>query len=339
MNLRQYRQRIVLSLAFAALVYLALAMYADAPRLFQAFVAWDWRWLPVALLAVLVNYGIRFARWQYYLHVIGITNVPPRSSLMVFISGFSLTMTPGKLGELIKSVLLKSHYDIPISYSASIVGAERLTDVMGMAFLAALGVSVFPNGVPALLAVLLVLAAAVGLMQSRPLAERLIDLFGRLPVVGRFASLARNMYESAFLMLRLRPLAISFVLAVMAWFGECLALYFILIGFGLSPTPDFLLRTVFTYASASLFGAATLTPGGLGTTEGSMTSLIQLLMGANVTIAAGATLLVRVCTLWFAVVLGGISLFVFGRIEARAASPAATEESSPEAASLKADAP
>ena len=155
--------------------------------------------------------------------------------------------------------------------------------------------------------------AVVAVMQSRTIAERLIDLFARVPGIGRFADLARNMYESAFLMLRLRPLTMAVGLAAIAWFGECLALFLILRGFGLPNTLDVLLAATFIYASASLFGAVTFMPGGLGATEGSMTSLLQLLVGASATIAAAATLLVRVCTLWFAIVLGGIALFVFGR--------------------------
>ncbi|MCL4393784.1 MAG: flippase-like domain-containing protein [Chloroflexi bacterium] len=313
--LSQLRQKIIISLAFAALVYLALTLYGDASKVGEAFLHWDWRWLPIVLLAVLSNYGIRFVRWHYYLHVTGIEGVPLRSSLLIFVSGFSLTMVPGKLGELLKSVLLKSHYNIPISYSASIVAAERLTDVIGVAFLAAFGVTILPMGVPLLVATLAILAVIVALMQSRTLAERLIDLVGQLPIVGRFSDLAKNMYESAYLMLRLGPLAIAFVLAVAAWFGECLALFLILIGFGLQASPSLLLSATFTYALASLVGAVTLMPGGLGTTEGTIASLVQLLMGASSTIAAGATLLVRVCTLWFAIVLGGIALFIFGRLE------------------------
>ncbi|MCX7840409.1 MAG: lysylphosphatidylglycerol synthase domain-containing protein, partial [Anaerolineae bacterium] len=74
-----------------------------------------------------------------------------------------------------------------------------------------------------------------------------------------------------------------------------------------------LLAAMFIYAGASLFGAATFTPGGLGTTEGSMTSLLQLVLGASATLAAAATLLVRVCTLWFAVGLGVLALLILGK--------------------------
>ena len=313
--LGQLRQKIFFSLAFAALVYLTLTLYADAPKLAEAFLGWDWRWLPITLVAVLANYGVRFIRWHYYLRVIGITTVPPRPSLLIFLSGFSLTMVPGKLGELLKSVLLKSHYDIPISYSASIVAAERLTDVMGMTFLAALGISIFPNGLPALVVIVVALVAAIVLLQSRAVAEKIIGLLERLPLVGKFAHLAKNMYESAYLMLRLRPLMISFILSVVAWFGECTALFMILLGFGLPATGLLLLQSTFIYAAASLFGAITLLPGGLGATEGTITSLTQLLVGANATIATAATLLVRVCTLWLAIVLGGAALVILGRTD------------------------
>ena len=329
------RQKIILSLAFAALVYLALTLYADAPKLADALARWDWQWLPLTLIAVIVNYGVRFLRWHYYLRVIGIANVPRRSSLLIFLSGFSLTMVPGKLGELLKSVLLKSHYNIPISRSASIVAAERLTDVMGMTLLAAVGISIFPMGMPALIVTLVGLIAVVAVMQSRTLAERLIDLFARMPGVGRFADLARNLYESAYLMLRLRPFAIAVALAAVAWFGECIALFLILRGFGLPNTLDVLLAATFIYASASLFGAVTFMPGGLGATEGSMTSLLQLLVGASAPIAAAATLLVRVCTLWFAIVLGGIALFVFGRAEKSAGNRVALLQDSKSPVSKK----
>ncbi len=306
------RQKVILSLAFAALVYLGLTLYADAPKLAEALLGWDWRWLPLVLIAVLANYLLRFLRWHYYLSVIGVKGIPVLHSLLIFLSGFSLAMVPGKLGDLLKSVLIKSRYGTPISYSAPIVAAERLTDTLGMVLLAAAGLAVYPIGLPALVAVLAAIVAVVLMMQSRSLAERVLELTARIPVVGRFADLARNMYESAYLLLQGKPLAVALALSAPAWFGECLALYLVFLGFGIPGTLSLLQQATFIYAGASLFGAVTLLPGGVGPTEGSMTSLTQLLVGLNAAVASAATLLVRVCTLWFAIVLGGFALFIFG---------------------------
>ena len=48
-------------------------------------------------------------------------------------------------------------------------------------------------------------------------------------------------------------------------------------------------------------------PGGLGPTEGSMSGLLAL-RGVDVPTAVGATLVIRVCTLWFAVALGAVAM-------------------------------
>ena len=308
----QTRQRVIISLVLAALVYLAMTFYADAPRLIAAFAKFDWRFLPLALIATLANYLLRFMRWHYYLDVIGVKNVPRRDSLLIFLSGFSLTMTPGKLGEVLKSFLLKSRYGTPVSYSASIILTERLTDVLGMLILAAAGLALFPIGIGALAIVLIVTAVFVLMVQQRNLMERLLDLFVRLPILGRFANLARNMYESAYLMLRAKPLLIAILLATAAWFGECIAFFFVLLGIGQASNFLLVIQSTFIYAAASLFGAVSMLPGGLGATEASMALLLEQIVNVAREQAVAATLIVRLCTLWFAVLIGVIAFLGFG---------------------------
>lgn len=307
----QTRQRVIISLVLAALVYLAMTFYADAPRLFAAFTKFDWRFLPLALIATLANYVLRFVRWHYYLDVIGVKDVPRRDSLLIFLSGFALTMTPGKLGEVLKSFLLKSRYGTPVSYSASIILTERLTDVLGMLILAAAGLALFPVGIGALAIVLIVTAVFVLIVQQRNLMERLLDVFARLPILGRFANLARNMYESAYLMLRAKPLLIAILLATAAWFGECIAFFFVLLGIGLVPNFLLVIQSTFIYAAASLFGAVSMLPGGLGATEASMALLLEQIVNVAREQAVAATLIVRLCTLWFAVLIGVIAFLGF----------------------------
>jgi len=317
--LTHLRSRILWSLAFAALVYFVLMLYADIPQLADALVHWDWFWLSFTLIAVLINYGLRFVRWHYYLRVLGMTSVAWGPSLLIFLAGFALTMVPGKLGELLKAVLLKARYDVPVSRSASIVAAERLTDVMGMVLLAALGISVFPLGLPALMVICVGLVCIVGVVQSRRMVEWFLQRLTRRQLLERPANLLWNLYDSAYLLLRWRPLLVAVALSLVAWFGECVALFLILHGFGLAATAHLLLVATFIYAGATLFGAATFTPGGLGTTEGSMTTLLQLVLGTSATLAAATTLFVRVCTLWFAVGLGAIALLILrGRNDHRA---------------------
>ncbi len=305
-------KKISASLALALAVVIALTFYADAPRLVAAFAQFQWQWLPLALAVTLINYLLRFLRWHYYLGVIGVKNVSPRDSLLIFLTGFSLTMTPGKLGEVLKSFLLKARAGTPVSHSASIVIAERLTDVLGMVLLAAVGLGLYPLGAGALAAIVIATMILIAIVQSRALAQRLLDLAARLPFIGKFANLARNLYESAYLLLQFKPLVIALALSVAAWFAECVALLIILAGVGLAPSATLLLQATFIYAAASLFGAASLLPGGLGATEGGMAFLLEQITALARESAVAATLIVRVCTLWFAVLLGLIAVMALG---------------------------
>jgi uncharacterized membrane protein YbhN (UPF0104 family) len=306
-------RRLGIGLVLGLAVVLGLGLLADLPRLIAALSRWQWSFLPLVVAAVLANYGLRFLRWHYYLHVVGVHDVTSPVSLAIFLSGFALTMTPGKLGEVLKSFLLRQVNETPVSYSASLVVAERLTDVLAMVLLAALGLGAFQAGWQALLIVSLCCLALIVVVQQRELCLHLLDVAGRLPWVGRFAGLARNLYESSYLLLQWRPLLAATLVAVLAWFGECLAFYLVLVGLGTPGAFSLLFQATFIYATASLLGALSFLPGGLGATEGSMALMLTQLTGLTRDPAIAATLLIRFATLWFAVLLGVFSLLFFQR--------------------------
>jgi glycosyltransferase 2 family protein len=306
-------RKLAIGVVLGLAVVLAMGLFADLPRLLDSLSRWNWAFVPVVLLAVLANYGLRFLRWHLYLAVIGANGVSVSDSLSIFLSGFTLTMTPGKLGEVLKSFLLKQLIDTPVSYSASLVIAERLTDVLGMALLAAAGLGIFQIGAPALITTVAAGLALILVVQRRDLSLRLIGLFGRLPVIGRFAGLATNLYESSHLLLRPRPLLAGIALATLAWFAECLAFFVVILGLGIPASSVLLLQATFIYAIASLLGAVSFLPGGLGATEGTMAILLTQLCGLGKDPAIAATLLVRFATLWFAVLLGVAALLLFQR--------------------------
>jgi glycosyltransferase 2 family protein len=306
-------RKLAIGIVLGLAVVLALGLFADLPRLLDSLSRWNWAFVPVVLVAVLVNYGLRFLRWHFYLAVIGANEVSVSDSLGIFLSGFTLTMTPGKLGEVLKSFLLKQLNNTPVSYSASLVIAERLTDVLGMALLAAAGLGVFQIGAPALIATVTAGLVLILVVQQRDLSLRLIGLFGRLPVIGRFAGLATNLYGSSRLLLCPRPLLAGIALATLAWFAECVAFFVVILGLGVPASGVLLLQATFIYAIASLLGAVSFLPGGLGATEGTMAILLSQICGLEKDPAIAATLLVRFATLWFAVLLGAAALLLFQR--------------------------
>ena len=90
-----------------------------------------------------------------------------------------------------------------------------------------------------------------------------------------------------------------------------MALYFVFLGLGITAGPDLLLKSIFILSVSSLIGSASGLPGGLGTADGSMLGLTRLLVTTSATIGGAATLLIRLCTLWFGLGVGVIALLLF----------------------------
>src|SRR5207249_4789587 len=92
-----------------------------------------------------INYLLRFLKWELYLRRLGV-RIPLSDSFLIFLSGFSLTVTPGKVGEVLKSYLLREAHGVPMARTAPIVVAERLTDLVALALLAVVGVGTLLRG-------------------------------------------------------------------------------------------------------------------------------------------------------------------------------------------------
>ena len=131
-------RKVLIGTLLGALVFAGLALYADLPRLRETIAVFEPTAFAIALLLASVNYGLRYARWQYYLRRLGV-EVPHGESALVFLSGFVMGVTPGKLGEVFKSLLLYEARGVSIARTAPIVVAERLTDLLALVLLTAAG--------------------------------------------------------------------------------------------------------------------------------------------------------------------------------------------------------
>ena len=296
---KKTQRRLIASFIFGILVFVLLAVFADVRGIAASLRSFNWWMLPAILALALGNYLLRFIRWHYYLKILDIA-LPIKDSLTVFMSGLAMSITPGKVGELVKSYFLKRMTDTAMRRSVPIVFAERFTDFLSVVVLAGIGAFSFHHGEKVVWLGLLITLAALAIVLSRPLTLRMIDVVAKLPFIHKTAETLRTLYENAHTLLTLRPLVIAFVLGFASWFCECVGFYLTIHALGFEMG---VWQATFIYAFSTFIGAITFLPGGLGTTEGTMTGL-TILHGLPKDAAAAATIVIRVATLWFAVALG-----------------------------------
>ena len=296
---------IALALIIFAMIFFAFrGQVGDTLRILRGFC---WTYMVAACALAFSNYLIRFIRLEFLLRrAVGrAVGGPTRwASLAIFFSGLAMSVSPGKVGEVLKAGLLKELAGTPLRHSTPVVIIERLADLLGVVLLAAVGLPAFSQAGP-IVAVPLVLVALIMLVLSR---ERLclsaLRAMGRVPFIGRSTAALTDAYRAGRSLITPSSLVVIVPLSVAAWFPECLALWVIIRGLGVDLS---LLAATFAYAMATLAGAVTLLPGGLGATEASLAGLL-ILWHVPGDAALAATLLVRAATLWFAVALGLVAL-------------------------------
>lgn len=303
--------RVVLGAVAGVAVYVVFSIWADVGRVGEALGTFRWSAAALACLLAAGNYAVRFGRWEYYLRVLGI-RVRAGDSLAVFLAGFALTVTPGKLGEAVKAFLLRASHRIPIARTAPIVIAERVTDLVALLLLALVGVFSFDVDRRFLVVGAALVAAGLAVVSIDPLARLAIRAAGHVPGVRRFAPRLAEFHRSTATLLAPGPLVVAAALSTTSWFLECLAFWAVVRGF---PGATLGLRAAtFIYAATTVAGALSFLPGGLGITEAGMLALV-LRLGSGITrgSAAAATFVTRACTLWFAVAIGVPALVLYSR--------------------------
>ena len=298
MTLSKIQQRLVWwSVGLSAIGYLAFALWSGWREVLQAFQHIGLLPMLAALSLSLLNYVLRAERWHLYLvrdhHAISrLTN------LRIYFAGFSLTTTPGKAGELVRSLFLKP-YGVQYHHSAAMFFSERLADLVAIVALTAIGFTHLPGGTAYF--VILVSALFAGLLLLRtPLPEHALRRLAHWRHDSPGLIWLSDVAASSRPFWRGRLLWQAQGLTLIAWLGEGIGAYLILHSLQADISFSFAL---FVYGFAMLVGALSFLPGGLGGTEATMTGLL-VLQGMPLPQAIAATVIIRLATLWFAVLLG-----------------------------------
>jgi glycosyltransferase 2 family protein len=290
-------------LGLGLLVGLGLVLTANPRELLASLRSFDLRLLVPVLALSLANYGLRFVRWEVYLRRLGV-RLSWWRSLGIFLVGFLLSVTPGKAGELGKAWLVRELGGGPALRVVPAVLAERVTDVLGVVLLLALGALPLPGGPWIAAAGVAAVVAVVLVLTWRRGAGWLFRIAGRMPVIGPRMPHLVEMYD------RLRDLfspglaLFAVLLGTVAWGAEGMGFFLVVRDY--APEAGFLV-SVFNYTAANFLGGISMLPGGLGAAEGSMAALLHA-QGLNTADANSITLVTRGATLWFAVLLGVLAL-------------------------------
>jgi uncharacterized protein (TIRG00374 family) len=288
--------------ALALLGYGLLGIWSQGDQLLP-LLGRLWPRIALGLLLVLLGYAIRYGRWRLLLKAVN-QHPPVAADARIWMGSYAFTATPGKSGEAVRSLLLKQECGVPVPPTLMALVVERLTDGTAVLLLLVINLPLLlrwqvPLAVPigigavAVATAWLVLRSSWAKDQLKSSAKRLLPR--KLASAGGDGLTALRQLLQPALLLQ------ATLIGAVAWSVEGVSLWLLLRGMGIEAVS--IGGATIAHTAAGLFGALTLLPGGLGSTEVGTVGLLAL-QGVGVAAATPATLLIRLMTLWFATALG-----------------------------------
>jgi len=308
-KIKKFEKQIIIALFLGFSISALLVFYGDFQKTLDKILSFNfWLIIPILLLT-LVNYFFRMLRWHYFLGVVGIAKkLSFVDSGLIFMSGLSMTVTPGRSGEVIKAYFLKKILKNHFSETVPVIIIERLTDGLAALFLMAGGLLLHQYGIPVFIIAAVFSFSIVIILQQRKLSFKILRFLERIPFIKKFILTLERVYETSYSLVQWKHIFVAILLGGIAWGAESVGLYLVLLGLGLVPSVTLFFTAFFIFCFAGMIGFATMLPGGLGVAEGTTTGLLILFLNLTKSTAVAATLLIRLMTLWFGVTLGFIAL-------------------------------
>ncbi|MDI6644122.1 MAG: lysylphosphatidylglycerol synthase transmembrane domain-containing protein [Methanobacteriaceae archaeon] len=298
------KNRLWLIILFAVVVYLSMAVYADLDNLSNALRSFNWIYLVLLILLTTTGYLIRFLKWNYFLKQVPV-KIGLMENLFVFFSGLAMIITPAKLGEIWKGWLIKDINGEDLGKTVPVVIVDRFTDLIALVLLSLLGILYYEEGLSIIIIFVIIFSVFIVLIKSERISSLLLALLEKR--AGKYSRNIKTMHHTFQKTMTIKNLISMSLLGVLAWFMECLGLFLVVQGFGGSTS---LILSVFIFSFASLAGAASMIPGGLGVAEATLSGLLKV-FGLTSTMAIATALIVRFGTLWYGAILGLAVYLIF----------------------------
>lgn len=262
--------------------------------------------MPMLVAASAITYLIRYLRWYWLLRRSG-HPTPFLRGFAAYLSGFAFTATPGKVGELVRI-----RYLLPLGVPAARVVAafifERAFDLIAVLMLASLAI--------ASIRTFIISAAFVfAFLGGLALASTRLEWFSATALAlskrgfkrtAKIVTALREGLDGCRIWLTAADIAVSLLVGLIAWSIASLAFLYLLDRLGIELP---FLQALSIYPLSMLAGAASMLPGGVGSTEVTIVGLLSL-QDVPIGLASLAAVGIRLSSLWFAVACGFVALSI-----------------------------
>lgn len=286
----------------AVVFYILLILVSDVEEISESFLQIKVEFLSLIFALGFLSHVVKSFRQKDLLGIMG-EKIPSFQNMIIYMSGLSFVTTPGSAGTFIKSVYLKKIFNTPTEKSIAVIFLERYHDLLAGTSIILVTLLIHFSLVS--MSLVIISALLLGVMYLLIKSQRVfLSLYSRLRKI-RFIS--KNLPEigpskSFFILTKPKNMIRGWLFSILGWGVDSLSVYIVFLALNIDLG---YLLTSQIYLTSLGYGILSLLPGGIGVSEG-VADLLLVRQGLDLSIAASLVILMRLCTVWFATVIGVI---------------------------------
>lgn len=295
-------------LIFAGVLWSLLALLSNSKDVLHSASLISTKRMLVVFFLSGANYWVRVIRFQWFTKRVAKQPIKKDLNAIIFFSGLSMNLTPGRVGEVVKSYFQHRFFGESFARMAPVMFFERLTDGLAMLLLMSVGVRSFRLGKDLFSALIILALSIIIMLHWRQLGERVVELLKKLPLGKTVAAPLERALFSSFELSEWKSLMFGTILGLAAWILEASGLWFLIGAIGVPMTLGNFYLVLFIFSFSAAAGFLSIIPGGIGINELSTIGLLEKFLSVHYADALVATFAFRLVTLWFGIFLGIMSV-------------------------------
>lgn len=304
----KFDNRFLIIIASVIGIYAIFLLISDFNKLADKIINFNTEFLPVIISLIMTSWIPLFIRWNLLLKNSGM-KIPLRRNISIYLSTLALSITPGRIGELLRAQILKSQFDLPRTKTSTLVIIEKFYDLAGAVLVSLVSIWFLQESSPIIIAGAILLGVLFVLTSSKKFFDKTLKIFSKFKILSKFLQPLSESFETVNSSTRGKVAIFSVSLSILYWLIITYAVYFIILSFKITNLNY--LDVVSTYVSSLILGAVSFIPGGIGVAEGSLAGLFNL-QGIDISTAFVLVVIIRLFTLWYGVAVGFIALKLSG---------------------------
>lgn len=271
------------------IIFVAFIFSSDITKIQDNLAKMNPYYLVIGIALWSLGNFVRIVRWHLFLKGID-DKVPFKANVLYYLAGFAFVLSPGRLGEIVRSPYIKRDYGISISKTASIVFVERFYDFLGIITILSIGLVLTDFDRTILLVPIAILVVIVVIFKNKKLLSNLIGKLSKIRFLKNINSNFEESYTTGEKLIKPKFFTLGIVISTITYLLQALAVYL----FILALNGKIVIEEILVIFPTSMFIAAlSLIPGGVGIFDGGMVGLL-VHYNLQYEIAITTTVLIRI---------------------------------------------